>query len=427
MFKFRKVPRDALNDLEAYLNAVGDEPARWLAREVQSWNEFSYADIEAAILSGHGADLVDWQARYAAVVNEKFNPLWLAAIAQASHVATGGRITIDDSDIRVKEFLRTRAAELVTQLSAESKRAVANVILFGQSEHLAPRDIAKLVRPLIGLNARQAEANAVYRRRLFERLTGQGLSATTANQRAEAAAVRYASKQHRQRAETIVHTELSRAYNRGAFNGIQAAQRAGLMNVCEMIWSTAGTNRVCGRCLSLKDSVVGHTDEAGVQLPPLHPRCRCVIHYREKSNIPSVTGGLNNRNDPEGKRREAHAEKFYAARRNSKKEPWVKRIAQNSGMSETAVSKIFDHVFITEHLLQGERKRFDSSYYMAESFRRLSEGKDIQPHDLILLKHERLELGLMKRYGYDYDTAHAITSRKYNYSAALALWRKEHE
>ena len=299
---------------------VGDEPARWLAREVQSWNEFSYADIEAAILSGRGADLVDWQARYAAVVNEKFNPLWLAAIAQASHVATGGRITIDDSDVRVKDFLRQRAAELVTQLSAESKRAVANVILFGQSERLAPRDIAKLVRPLIGLNARQAEANAVYRRRLFERLTGQGLSAAAANQRAEAAAVRYASKQHRQRAETIVHTELSRAYNRGAFDGVRAAQRAGLMNHCEMIWSTAGTNRVCGRCLSLKDSVVGHTNEQGVQLPPLHPRCRCVIVYREIRGGAS-SGALNDKNDPDGTRREAHAERFYAARRNSKKEP----------------------------------------------------------------------------------------------------------
>ena len=47
--------------------------------------------------------------------------------------------------------------------------------------------------------------------------------------------------------------------------------------------------------------------------------------------------------------------------------------------------KIYDHVFITEHFLQGEWKRFDTSYYMAESFRRLSEGKEIQPHDMILL------------------------------------------
>ena len=48
-----------------------------------------------------------------------------------------------------------------------------------------------------------------------------------------------------------------------------------------MVWTTAGTNRVCGRCLALKDKVVGHTDESGVTLPPLHPRCRCAIMYNE--------------------------------------------------------------------------------------------------------------------------------------------------
>ena len=59
---------------------------------------------------------------------------------------------------------------------------------------------------------------------------------------------------------------------------------------------------------------------------------------------------------------------------------------------------------------------------MAESFRRLHEGKNIQPHDMILLRHECLELGLMERYGYDYDTVHDITNRKYNYKFALIEW-----
>ena len=60
-----------------------------------------------------------------------------------------------------------------------------------------------------------------------------------------------------------------------------SAIAAGLMGRCEMIWTTAGTNRVCSRCMELKDKVVGHTDEVGVTLPPLHPRCRCAIMYRE--------------------------------------------------------------------------------------------------------------------------------------------------
>ena len=61
-----------------------------------------------------------------------------------------------------------------------------------------------------------------------------------------------------------------------------------------MVWTTAGTNRVCPRCLALKDKVVGHTDEDGATLPPLHPRCRCAIMYREvgTANNPSTNGNV---------------------------------------------------------------------------------------------------------------------------------------
>ena len=62
---------------------------------------------------------------------------------------------------------------------------------------------------------------------------------------------------------------------------MQRAIRQGLMGCCAMIWSTAGTNLVCSRCMALKDTVVGYTDESGVTLPPLHPRCRCTIIYDE--------------------------------------------------------------------------------------------------------------------------------------------------
>ena len=151
-------------------------------------------------------------------------------------------------------------------------------------------------------------------------------------------------------------------------------------------------------------------------MPPLHPRCRCAIIYREVGEAPRQTGAqrgaLNDKNDPEGKRREAHAELFYAEWRNSNKKYIVRRLAKNSGMSEKAISKIFDHVFITEHDLDDGHHTFSPDYYMAESFRRLSEGKEIQPHDLILLKHEWLEL-------------HDITERKYNYTLALRAWHKK--
>jgi len=155
------------------------------------------------------------------------------------------------------------------------------VILLGQSNRMASRDIAKQVRPLIGLNERQAAANLNYREKVYNKYREQGMGEVKARERADKAAIKYAGKQHRFRAETIVHTELAFAYNRGAHMGVAQGIADGLMGRCAMKWSTAGTNRVCSRCLALKDTIVGYTDESGVTLPPLHPRCRCAIIYDE--------------------------------------------------------------------------------------------------------------------------------------------------
>ena len=144
-------------------------------------------------------------------------------------------------------------------------------------------------------------------------------------------------------------------------------------------------------------------------------------------NLTEIYGALNDKNDPDYKRRNKHADLYYETRRHSKKEPWVKRVAVNSGMSEKIVGKIFDHVFIEQHDIYGELKRFDSSYDMAESFRRLHEGKNIQPHDVILLRHECLEAGLMNRCGCTQSYAHILASRKYNYFEALTAWHKERD
>ena len=42
--------------------------------------------------------------------------------------------------------------------------------------------------------------------------------------------------------------------------------------------------------MELNGKVVGYTDESGVTLPPLHPRCRCAIIYREEKASPVGSG-----------------------------------------------------------------------------------------------------------------------------------------
>lgn len=140
----------------------------------------------------------------------------------------------------------------------------------------------------------------------------------------------------------------------------------------------------------------------------------------------AINWALTDKNDPLYTRRDAHANRYYESMRNSRKSNIIDHIANNTGISKKSINKIYDHVFINEYELSGGKRRFDPDYYMAESFRRLREGKNIQKHDLIMLKHERLEYELMKKLHLKYDEAHKITERKYNYQKALNKFLKEY-
>lgn len=140
----------------------------------------------------------------------------------------------------------------------------------------------------------------------------------------------------------------------------------------------------------------------------------------------AVYGAWNDRNDPYNKERDRHAQKFYESVRNRNKQHEIVKVSNNSGLSQADVEKIYNHIFINEYDLEDGRKRFDPSYDMAESWRRLSEigGKNIQPHDLVMLNHELMEHDLMAK-GMKYDEAHELTNKSYNYQKAWIAWMKQ--
>lgn len=140
----------------------------------------------------------------------------------------------------------------------------------------------------------------------------------------------------------------------------------------------------------------------------------------------AVYGAWNDRNDPYNKERDRHAQEFYESVRNRNKQHEIVKVSNNSGLSQSDVEKIYNHIFINEYDLEDGRKRFDPSYDMAESWRRLSEigGKNIQPHDLVMLRHELMEHDLMAK-GMKYDEAHELTNKSYNYQKAWIAWMKE--
>lgn len=126
-----------------------------------------------------------------------------------------------------------------------------------------------------------------------------------------------------------------------------------------------------------------------------------------------ISGGIGGALDPNGKRATEHAERYYEEVRHMTTD--VKHIAENTGFSEEEIQGIKNFVFFDSHELgDGTPRRFDVSYEMAESWQRLIEGKDIQPHDVTLLKHERMEKALMEN-GISQEEAHIIASNSFNY------------
>lgn len=131
-----------------------------------------------------------------------------------------------------------------------------------------------------------------------------------------------------------------------------------------------------------------------------------------------LSGALNKKNDPDGSRREAHAEDYYRQIRHRDKGGTIKKVATSAGVSEEEAATAIEHVFFATHDLSEGRKRFDADYDMSQSWQRLIEGRP-ERHDLVLLKHEAHEAELMKK-GISYEEAHKMTVQAgYNYDKAL--------
>ena len=129
-----------------------------------------------------------------------------------------------------------------------------------------------------------------------------------------------------------------------------------------------------------------------------------------------ISGGISGAiTDPFSEEADEHAKRFYKAMRNIKGDD-VFRIAKNTGYTVEQISTIKSYLFIQEHDLEDGFRRFDPSFIISESWRRLAYAPDyIQPHDLLLIQHELREMELVQQ-GYPQSDAHDITEEDFNYA-----------
>ena len=138
---------------------------------------------------------------------------------------------------------------------------------------------------------------------------------------------------------------------------------------------------------------------------------------REYGAYENLSGGIYGALDPNSKRAEEHAERYYGLVRSMKSD--IQRIAQNTGFRKEDIQQIKEHVFLNDHDLGVNGIRpFYASYEMSQSWQRLIDGKNIKPQDITLLNHEFLESVFMKD-GLKYDEAHTKAEKIYNYEKEL--------
>lgn len=98
-------------------------------------------------------------------------------------------------------------------------------------------------------------------------------------------------------------------------------------------------------------------------------------------------------------------------------------VSRNTNIPFEIVSLIKGYLFDNQHFLSGSGVygRFDSDYSIAQSWIRLSNrtsNKYIQPHDILLLRHEWYEIQLILCRSLSQKEAHDEASLKFNYTLA---------
>lgn len=273
--------------LRSFLDANEPGLVRFLLNTWQSQGKaITYKELREAILAGDidPQVLEDWMQDYARFVTKYMMPAWEKAIAAgAANLAVSSRgFSFNPMADAVRTWTENHAAEFITNVTTTQLDGLRAVVRRAAVlEHTSVDDLARVIRPMIGLSKPQAEANMRY----FDKLIESG----TSPKRAQDLTTRYAARQHRHRAYTIARTEYATSYNVGAYEGTKQAQAAGLVGTMVKVWCTADDERVCSICGKLEKDEVDMDQEFDIPgrswstrlTAPAHPGCRCAIIYYE--------------------------------------------------------------------------------------------------------------------------------------------------
>ena len=200
----------------------------------------------------------------------------------------------------VIEWAEVNAANMITEISAGTKRGVRGLVQDMFLDGISPARAAREIRRLVPLNSIQRRAVRNLERELRNpenfgrritrfgprpgvrdlpgfrvRVPKGGLSESALQRRL----AQYTRMQRNWRARNIARTESIRAANEGQRQAwMQARERGEISKDAEREWSAAtGDNRTCPTCEEL-DGTTAPLDgnfAGGIDGPPAHQMCRC--------------------------------------------------------------------------------------------------------------------------------------------------------
>lgn len=193
------------------------------------------------------------------------------ALATPADIAVGPfGLKFDIINPRAVEFIRSRAAELVTRVSTDTRLVLRELIDRAFMEGIPPAKLARLIEQHVGLLPKHAKA--VHNLRL--RLLADGMPQAQIDKLTE----RYTKKLLRYRATNIARTETMRASNQGQDLLWRDRAAKGLFDIdtAKRVWIASDPCPVCME-LNGKEAGFNKTFSGGYDMPPIHPSCKCTL------------------------------------------------------------------------------------------------------------------------------------------------------
>lgn len=280
-----------LRQLRSYLDDAEPQLVYFLTNTWRNQGKaITYKELREAILAGDLDPqlLEDWRQDYSRFVVEKLQPAWIDAMEAANKekAAKYPEWFFDPYADGVREWTEKRGAEFVTSITETQMQGLRAVVQRAAVlEDMSVDQLARAIRPMVGLYQGQTIANLNYYNTLIQNGTSE--------KRALDLSIRYGARQHRYRGYLIARTELAFAYNKGAQEGTKQAQEKGYMGETVKVWCTADDERVCPTCGRLEGKIIAMDDDFNFQTklqannpgirqtPPAHPSCRCAVMYKE--------------------------------------------------------------------------------------------------------------------------------------------------